>query len=70
VKDKATKEPVDEKRMKKFYTDGVARGFLAMSYKPTIRFQPSLTIDKDSIDSGAAILEELFDDMAEKKDWK
>lgn len=70
VKDRTTKEPVDEKRMKKFYADGVARGFLAMSYKPTIRFQPSLTIDAEAIDTGAGLLEELFDDMAAKKDWK
>lgn len=70
VKDRNTKEPLDEKRMKKFYQDGVARGILAMSYKPTIRFQPALNIDADSIDAGASILEELFTDMAEKKDWK
>ena len=70
VKDRVTKEPVNEARMKKFYSDGVARGLLAMSYKPTIRFQPSLTIDAETIDSGAAILEELFDEMAEKKDWR
>jgi 4-aminobutyrate aminotransferase / (S)-3-amino-2-methylpropionate transaminase / 5-aminovalerate transaminase len=70
VKDRATKEPVDEKRMKKFYHEGVERGLLAMSYKPTIRFQPALTIDAEAIDAGAAILEELFNEMAAKGDWK
>lgn len=70
VKDRETKEPVSEARMKQFYRDGVKKGFLAMSYKPTIRFQPALTIDADTLDTGAGILEELFDEMAAKGDWK
>lgn len=70
VKDRQTKEPLDEKRMKQFFKDGVKKGFLAMSYKPTIRFQPALNIDKDSIDAGAEVLESLFTDMAEKGDWR
>ncbi|MGZ3704603.1 MAG: hypothetical protein ACXWP1_01160 [Bdellovibrionota bacterium] len=41
-----------------------------MSYKPTIRIQPALNIDAESIDAGAALMEELFDDMAKKGDWK
>jgi 4-aminobutyrate aminotransferase-like enzyme len=70
VKDRTTKEPMSEARMKQFYKEGVQKGLLAMSYKPTIRFQPALTIDADSIDTGAGILEEMFTEMAEKKDWK
>ncbi|MGZ3650400.1 MAG: aspartate aminotransferase family protein, partial [Bdellovibrionota bacterium] len=70
VKDRATKEPLSEARMKQFYKDGVKKGFLAMSYKPTIRIQPALNIDAESIDAGAALMEELFDDMAKKGDWK
>lgn len=70
VKDRATKEPVSEARMKQFYRDGVKKGFLAMSYKPTIRFQPALNIDADTLDSGVGILEELFEDMAAKGDWR
>ncbi len=70
VKDRNTKEPLSEKRMKQFYVDGVKRGFLAMSYKPTIRFQPALTIDKDTLDAGVGVVEELFTEMSEKGDWK
>ena len=70
VKDRETKAPLDEKRMKQFYRDGVQRGILAMSYKPTIRIQPALTIDAESVDVGAGLLEELFEDMARKGDWK
>lgn len=70
VKDRATKEPVSEARMKRFYKDGVERGFLAMSYKPTIRFQPALTIDQDTLDAGAEILDSLFSDMEKAGDWK
>lgn len=70
VKDRTTKEPLSEKRMKQFYVDGVKRGFLAMSYKPTVRFQPALTIDQDTLDTGVGILEELFAEMDTKGDWK
>lgn len=70
VKDRKTKEPLDEKRMKKFYRDGVERGFLAMSYKPTIRFQPALNIDADTLDAGVEILGDLFSDMEKAGDWK
>ncbi len=70
VKDRTTKEPLSEARMKKFYRDGVERGLLAMSYKPTIRFQPALTIDEATLDTGAGLLEELFTEMAEKGDWR
>ncbi len=70
VKDRNTKEPLDEKRMKKFYKDGVQHGILAMSYKPTIRFQPALNIDGDTVDAGVEILEGLFDDMQRSGDWR
>ncbi len=70
VRDRATKEPLSEARMKKFYRGGVERGLLAMSYKPTIRFQPALTIDQDTLDSGVEILEGLFQEMADKGDWR
>ncbi len=70
VKDRETKEPLSEARMKEFYREGVQRGFLAMSYKPTIRFQPALTIDADTLDAGAGILEEMFTDMASRGDWR
>ncbi|MGZ3696338.1 MAG: aspartate aminotransferase family protein [Bdellovibrionota bacterium] len=70
VKDRTSKEPVSEARMKEFYKEGVARGILAMSYKPTIRLQPSLTIDADTVDAGCEILEGMFADMAARGDWK
>jgi 4-aminobutyrate aminotransferase / (S)-3-amino-2-methylpropionate transaminase / 5-aminovalerate transaminase len=70
VKNKETKEPLSEKRMQQFYRDGVERGILAMSYKPTIRFQPALTIDAETLDTGCAILEEMFSEMNQKSDWK
>lgn len=70
VKDRETKEPISEARMKQFYKDGVKRGFLAMSYKPTIRLQPALTIDAEAVDTGAGLMGELFDEMAKAGDWK
>jgi 4-aminobutyrate aminotransferase-like enzyme len=69
VKDRKTKEPIPEKRMKKFYIDGLKRGFLAMSYKSTIRFQPALNIDSDTIDAGAEVLGELISQLDKDRDW-
>jgi 4-aminobutyrate aminotransferase/(S)-3-amino-2-methylpropionate transaminase len=70
VKNPKTNEPISELRMQQFYKDGLERGFLAMSYKPTIRFQPALTIDADTVDAGCQILEELFVDMEKRGDWQ
>ncbi len=70
VKDRNTKEPLEEKRMKKFYRDGVDRGVLVMSYKPTIRFQPALNIDTDTLESGIEIFESLLEEMHQKGDWR
>lgn len=70
VKDRKTKEPVSEARMKEFYKEGVSHGILAMSYKPTIRLQPSLNIDADTVDAGCEILEGMFEDMAKRGDWR
>ena len=60
VKNRKTKEPVSEEVMKEMFLDGIRKGLLVMSYKPSIRIQPSLTIDKDSIDLACHLLEELF----------
>ncbi|NUM89713.1 MAG: aspartate aminotransferase family protein [Bdellovibrionales bacterium] len=70
VRDRATKEPVSEARMKEFYKEGVRRGVLAMSYKATIRLQPALTIDAETLDGGVAILEEMLGEMDRKGDWR
>jgi 4-aminobutyrate aminotransferase-like enzyme len=69
VKDRKTKEPISESRMKKFYIDGIQRGLLAMSYKATIRLQPALTITESELDLGADLLEEQFMAMAKADDW-
>jgi 4-aminobutyrate aminotransferase-like enzyme len=69
VKDRQSKEPIAEARMKRFYMDGIRRGFLAMSYKSTMRFQPALTLDKETANLGADLLEELFIEMDKKGDW-
>ncbi|MCO5141687.1 MAG: aspartate aminotransferase family protein [Oligoflexia bacterium] len=70
VKDKETKEPLSENRMKEFYKEGIQKGLLAMSYKPTIRLQPALTIDAESVETGIGLLEEQFQEMYERSDWR
>ena len=70
VRDRVSKEPISEQRMKKVYLDGVRRGFLAMSYKASIRIQPALTINAVAIDAGAAILDDIFFEMHRANDWQ
>lgn len=60
VKNRKTKEPVSEEIMKEMFMDGIKKGLLVMSYKPSIRIQPALTINKDSIDLACSLLREIF----------
>ena len=70
VRDRVTKEPLSTKVMERFYQDGLQEGFLSMSYKPTIRLQPALTIDADTVDAGCEILDRQFQKLFDANDWQ
>ena len=66
VKDRKTKEPLSIEIMEQFYRRSVDHGLLAMSYKPTIRIQPALNIDAETLASGCDLFELLFQYLNEE----
>ncbi len=61
VKDKKTKEPLPKKIMENIFKECLKRGLLTMSYAPSFRIQPAMTIDRGTIDEVVGILAEVLD---------
>jgi 4-aminobutyrate aminotransferase / (S)-3-amino-2-methylpropionate transaminase / 5-aminovalerate transaminase len=61
VKDKATKEPLPRKVTHRIFGECLRRGLLTMSYSPSFRIQPALTIDEPTARNGIQVLREVFD---------
>jgi 4-aminobutyrate aminotransferase-like enzyme len=70
VRDKKTKEPLPRKVTERIFTECVRRGLLTMSYSPSFRIQPALTIDEATARNGIAILREVFDLVAREGLWR
>ena len=68
VKDKKTKEPISKAVCNRIFQEHLQRGLLTMSYAPSFRIQPSMTIDERTIDNAVAIIKEVFD-VVEKGRW-
>jgi 4-aminobutyrate aminotransferase-like enzyme len=68
VRDKATREPLAKPVAERIYQECLRRGLLTMSYTPSFRIQPALTIDLDAALEGVEVLREVFD-LAEKERW-
>jgi 4-aminobutyrate aminotransferase-like enzyme len=67
VRDKATKEPLPKNICKIIFEENLRRGLLTMSYAPSFRIQPALTIDKGTVDEVVRILTEVFDFIEREK---
>jgi 4-aminobutyrate aminotransferase / (S)-3-amino-2-methylpropionate transaminase / 5-aminovalerate transaminase len=70
VKDKKTKEPLSRATTRRFFDECVRRGLLTMSYAPSFRIQPALTIDRRTAMNGIAILREVFDLIQREGAWE
>jgi 4-aminobutyrate aminotransferase/(S)-3-amino-2-methylpropionate transaminase len=70
VKDKTTKEPLPKTICNRVFTECLKRGLLTMSYAPSFRLQPSMTIDEGTINNAVEILTEVFDLVEREKLWK
>ncbi len=66
VKDKTTKEPLSKAACQKVFMACLERGLLTMSYAPSFRIQPSMTIDTATVDTVVAILDEVFSEIAKQ----
>jgi 4-aminobutyrate aminotransferase-like enzyme len=70
VKDKETKTPLSRVTTRRIFDECVRRGLLTMSYAPSFRLQPALTIDRATAMNGIAILREVFDLLARERAWE
>lgn len=70
VRDKATREPLPAAVTRAIFDRCVQRGLLAMTYAPRVRLQPALTMDAATARNAAALLAEVFDDVAATGLWK
>jgi 4-aminobutyrate aminotransferase-like enzyme len=55
---------------RRIFDECVRRGLLAMSYAPSFRIQPALTIDRATAENGIAILREVFDLVKRQRGWE
>jgi len=60
VRDRATKEPLDRAVTRELYQECLRRGLVAMTYAPSVRINPPLTIREDQALAGLAILDEAL----------
>jgi len=60
VKSKETKEPLSMDICGQIFNEFLQKGLLTMAYTPSFRIQPSMTIDKDTINNVVEIMENVF----------
>ena len=60
VKDRRSKEPLDNKVCEIIYRESLKRGLLAMNYSPHFRINPPLSLTRAEAEAGVAILDEVF----------
>ena len=70
VADKKTKEPLARTVTRRIFDECVRRGLLTMSYAPSFRIQPALTIDRATAANGIAVLREVFDLVKRRRLWE
>jgi 4-aminobutyrate aminotransferase-like enzyme len=70
VRDKKTKEPLGRSVTRRIFDACVQRGLLTMSYAPSFRIQPALTIDRATAGNAVAILREVFDELKAHRGWE
>jgi 4-aminobutyrate aminotransferase/(S)-3-amino-2-methylpropionate transaminase len=66
VRDKSTREPLQQTATRQLFDECLRRGLLTMAYAPNFRIQPAMTIDETTVDEVVAILTEAFDAIAAK----
>jgi 4-aminobutyrate aminotransferase / (S)-3-amino-2-methylpropionate transaminase / 5-aminovalerate transaminase len=70
VRDRKSKEPLPRSVTRRMFDECVRRGLLTMSYAPSFRLQPALTIDRATAMNGIAILREVFDFFERTRGWE
>ena len=61
VRDRTTKEPLSKTVTQALYQECLRRGLVSMTYAPSVRINPPLTIREDTALAGLAILDEALE---------
>jgi taurine--2-oxoglutarate transaminase len=61
VADRTTKRPLPKAVTQALYQECLRRGLVAMTYSPSVRINPPLTIKEDAALAGLAILDEALE---------
>lgn len=61
VQDKISKVPMSKDKCQQLFHQFLQNGLLTMAYAPSFRLQPSLTIDKGTVDHVVSIMKKVFD---------
>ncbi len=69
VQDRQTKEPLSRAVCMRLFHALVRRGLITMATSPHLRLQPPLTLDADTARTGARLLREGFQEMADGGWW-
>jgi len=64
VQDKQSKRPLSKDITNQIFKVFLERGLLTMAYASSFRIQPSMTIDRETVDNIVAIMNEVFDHVA------
>lgn len=70
VHDKKTKQPMAKKACESLFLDALRRGVVSMSYTPRVRINPPLVISEAQATEAVEILDETFDAMHKRGDWR
>ena len=66
VRDRRTREPVAKDATRALYQECLRRGLVAMTYAPSIRLNPPLTISEETALAGLEILDEALGAVVER----
>jgi 4-aminobutyrate aminotransferase/(S)-3-amino-2-methylpropionate transaminase len=64
VKDRRTREPLDERHTQQLFQLCLSRGLIVMAYKPQVRINPPLVIDEATAEEGLEIFASCLEDLA------
>jgi len=70
VTDKTTRQPLSKKVCQVVFDKCLKRGLLTMSYAPSFRLQPSMTIDSATALNAVGIIDEVFAEVQKEGLWR
>jgi 4-aminobutyrate aminotransferase-like enzyme len=70
IREDQSRRPLARKVMEIIFQQALKRGLLTMGYFPRIRINPPLVITEAQAQTGAGILDEVFEYVRDHVDWR